>query len=153
MARFVYAIAVMAGLVLSASGPAAGSSDYERTYPPRIMAVTAEARSFYLEFRARDEVGGFGHSYVVLGTVDATGERRETVVAGFMSKGADDDYWGQFGIPVTGTVGVVRLDFTRRPAARFRIGVSKVEYYRVVREIYHLRKTWTTYELLAAELQ
>jgi len=47
-----------------------------------------------------------------------------------------------------GTVGVVRLDFTRRPAARFRIGVSKAEYYRVVREIYHLRKTWTTYELL-----
>ena len=89
-----------------------------------------------------------GHSYVVLGTVDATGEMRETVVAGFMSKGADDDYWGQFGIPVTGTVGVVQLDFTRRPAARFRIVVSKVEYYRVVREIYRLSKTWTTYEVL-----
>jgi hypothetical protein len=148
MARFVCAIAVMIGLVLSASGPTIGSSNYERTYPPRIMAVTAEVRSFYLEFRARADDGGFGHSYVVLGTVEATGEVRETVVAGFMSKGADDDYWDQFGIPVTGTVGVVRLDFTRRPAARFRIVVSKVEYYRVVREIYRLRKTWTTYELL-----
>src|SRR6185503_8351668 len=93
MARLVYAIAVMVGMVLSASGSAAGSSDYERTYPPRIMAVTAEARSFYLEFRARDEDGGFGHSYVALGTVDAIGEMRETVVAGFMSNGSDDDYW------------------------------------------------------------
>jgi hypothetical protein len=48
---------------------------------PAIIAVAAEARSFYVEFRARDEVGGFGHSYVTLGAINAVGEVRETVAA------------------------------------------------------------------------
>jgi hypothetical protein len=107
-----------------------------------------EAKSFYAEFRARNDAGGFGHSYVVLGTVDATGGTRETVVAGFMPKSANDDYWGQFGIPVTGLVGVARSDLIRRPDVRFRIAISKTRYYQVVITVVNLRRTWTTYELL-----
>jgi hypothetical protein len=112
------------------------------------MAVPAEARSFYLEFRARDEVSGFGHSYVALGIIDASGRVRETVVVGFMPKSADDDYWGQFGFPVRGSLGVERLDIVQRPDARFRIPIRRATYFRVVKDIHILRNTWTTYELL-----
>src|SRR5947208_515039 len=113
MARFSI-IALMASLaVLLPLGAEAGSANYERTYPPRIIAPTVEARSFYVEFRARDEVGGFGHSYVTLGAIDAVGEARETVVAGFMPKSANDDYWSRIGVPVIGLVGMVRSDFIR----------------------------------------
>jgi hypothetical protein len=146
MTRLVTAIAIMAVLLPSAAQ--AGSSNYERTYPPRIIAATGPARSFYVEFRARDEAGGLGHSYITLGTIDSMGEARETIVAGFMPKSADDDYLSQFGIPVTGSVGVVRSDLIRRPDIRFRIAVSEVKYDRIVSEIYRLRRTWTTYELL-----
>src|SRR5918912_2499533 len=103
MVRLVSPIALIASLaMLLPLGASAGTGDYERPYPPRIIAVTAEASSFYVEFRARDEDGGFGHSYVTLGSIDANGEVRETVVAGFMPKSADDDYWSQIGVPVTG---------------------------------------------------
>ena len=149
MARFISIIALMARLAMFLPlGAEAGSANYERTYPPRISAVTAEARSFYVEFRARDEVGGFGHSYVTLGIIDAVGEVRETVVAGFMPKSADDEYWSRIGVPVTGLVGMVRSDFIKRPNARFRIAISKAKYYRVLRKIHSLRETWTTYELV-----
>jgi|SRR5581483_1044273 len=149
MVCLVPAIALMASLAIFSSCCAqAGSANYERTYPPRMLAVTGEARSYFVEFRARDEVGGFGHSYVTLGAVEATGKVRETIVAGFMPKSADDDYWGRFGMPVTGSVGVVRSDFTRRPDARFRITISKAAYYRAVSKISRLRWTWTMYELL-----
>jgi len=149
MVRLLSAIGLMVGLaaILPCSA-GAGSSNYERTYPARIGPLTAEAKSFYAEFRARNEAGGFGHSYVVLGTVDATGGTRETVVVGFMPKSASDDYWGQFGIPVTGLVGVARSDLIRRPDVRFRIAISKARYYQVVITIVNLRRTWTTYELL-----
>ena len=149
MAHFLYTIALMVGLtMLLPCAAGAGGSNYEPTYPVRIAAVTTQVRSYYAEFRARHEAGGFGHSYVVLGTVSATGETRETVVAGYMPKSADDDHWGQFGIPVTGLVAVVRSDFTRRPDARLRITVSKARYYQVVSKVISLRRTWTTYELL-----
>jgi hypothetical protein len=149
MVRFSSIVALMASLaMLLPFGAEGGFSSYERTYPPRIIAVTAEARSFYVEFRARDEVGGFGHSYVTLGAINAVGEVRETVIAGFMPKSADDDYWSQMGVPVTGLVGMVRSDFIRRPNARFRIAISEAKYYRVLRKIYSLRETWTTYELV-----
>jgi hypothetical protein len=149
MVCLVPAIALMASLaILSCSCAQAGSANYERTYPPRMLAVTGEARSYFVEFRARDEVGGFGHSYVTLGAVEATGTVRETVVAGFMPKSAADDYWGRFGMPVTGLVGVVRSDFARRPDARFRITIGKSTYHRVMGKISQLRRTWTTYELL-----
>ena len=46
---------------------------------------------------------------------------RQTVVAGFMPMSMIDDQWSQFGLPVTGVVGVVRSDIVRRPDARFRI--------------------------------
>jgi hypothetical protein len=127
---------------------AADAADYEPTSPPRILAVTADARSFYLEFRARNEVGGFGHSYVTLGSIDASGQEHQTVVVGFMPKSADDDYWSKFGLPVVGLVGVSRSDFSQRPDARFRILLSRATYFRVVSEIRGLRKTWTQYELV-----
>lgn len=149
MDRVGPAIAFIAILAMVApSGVEAGSANYERTYSPRIIAVTGEVRSFYMEFRARDEVGGLGHSYVTLGTIDALGVARETVVAGFLPKSADDDYWSQIGIPVAGLVGVARSDFIRRPNARFRIAIGKAKYYRIVSKIHGLRATWTTYELV-----
>ena len=72
---------------------APGSANYEPTYPPRIMPAATDARLFYVEFRAREEAGGFGHSYITLGVVGLNGETRQTVIAGFMPMSMIDDYW------------------------------------------------------------
>jgi hypothetical protein len=150
MTRPIFAISLIAGLImLLPCSSGSGTASYEHTYPARIAGATkSAAKSFYVEFRGRNEAGGFGHSYVVLGAIDSAGESRQTVVAGFMPKDADDDRWGQFGVPVTGLVGVVRSDFVRRPDVRFRVPVSKARYYRVVTKVHRLRGTWTTYQLL-----
>jgi hypothetical protein len=148
MERFTPTIALISSLaMLLPAGAGAGSSTYEPTYPPRIIAATTEARSFYLEFRARED-GAFGHSYVTLGTIDTIGQLRETVVVGFMPKGAEDDRWSKVGIPVTGSVGVSRSDLVRRPNARFRVAINRVTYFRLVHRVRTLRHAWTTYELL-----
>jgi hypothetical protein len=148
MMRFVSTTVVMLSLAtLLPAGAGAGSSTYETTFPPRIIAVTAEARSFYIEFKARDD-GAFGHSYVTLGTMDAIGQLQETVVVGFMPKGAEDDRWSKFGIPVAGSVGVSRSDFVRRPKVHFRVAINRLTYFRLVNKVRALRNTWTTYELL-----
>jgi hypothetical protein len=128
---------------------AANAGDtYEPTHPPRIFAVAADSRSFYLEFRARNEVAGYGHSYVTLGTIDPSGQGHQTVIVGFMPRSADDDYWSKFGLPVTGMLGVTRSDLVRRPDARFRIVINKPMYFRLVSEVRSLRRTWTEYELV-----
>jgi len=116
--------------------------------PPRIVWATTDARSFYVEFRARSETGGFGHAYVTLGMVDSSGQLQQTVAAGFMPQGMRDDFLSQFGVPVAGVVGVVRADLVRRPDVRLRIAISKASYYRIVSRILEMRRTWTTYELL-----
>jgi hypothetical protein len=149
MARVLQLVGLIVTLILLPSlEVGAGTSNYELPLPLRIDWATSDARSFYAEFRARDETGGFGHSYVALGIVDWSGHLRQTVVAGFMPRGMRDDFFSQFGMPVTGVVGVVRADLVRRPDARFRIAVSKANYYRIVRRILEMRRTWTTYELL-----
>jgi len=122
--------------------------NYEPTHPPYIAAVPVDANSFYIEFRARNEVGGFGHSFVTLGTIDAFGHLRRTIVVGFMPKSSDDDYWSQFGLPVAGSVGVTRSDLVRRPDVRFRVAISRAKYQLVVNSISSLRNSWTSYELL-----
>jgi hypothetical protein len=149
MAHFVSRAWLLGSLgLLLATGAEAGNDTYERTQPPRIIAVAADARSFYLEFRARNEVGGFGHSYIALGTVNASGQRRQTVVVGFMPRSTDDDYWSKFGLPVTGRLGVTRSDLLRRPDARFQIAVNESTYLRLVGKVRSLRRTWTQYELV-----
>ena len=149
MMRFLATAWLVGGLALmSCVAAEAGSATYEPTHPPRILAVTEDARAFYLEFRARNEAGGFGHSYVTLGSIDAGDREHETVVVGFMPRSADDDYWSKFGLPVTGLVGVTRSDLLRRPDARFRIALDKATYFRVVSNIRALRGTWTHYELV-----
>ena len=149
VARVLLFLGLVSSLVLAPSlGAGAGSANYEPTYPPRIMPAATDARLFYVEFRAREEAGGFGHSYITLGIVGLNGETRQTVVAGFMPMSMIDDYWSQFGLPVTGVVGVVRSDIVRRPDARFRIAISKANYYRIVSRIQDMRRTWSTYELL-----
>ena len=148
MARFTPAISLVVSLaLLLPAGAGARSATYEPTYPPRIIPVTSEARSFYVEFRARND-GGLGHSYVTLGTLDTIDQARQTLVVGFLPKSADDDHWSRFGIPVTGLVGVTSSDLVRRPAIRFRVAISKATYFRVVNKIRRLRFTWTTYELV-----
>jgi len=150
MARFVSKAWLVSGLgLLLVTGAEAGPDTYEPTYPPRIIAVPETVRSFYVEFRARNEVGGFGHSYATLGTIDASGQRHETVVVGFMPKSADDNFWSKFGLPVTGLVGATRSDLVRRPDARFRIALNRPAYFQLVSEIRSLRKSWTHYELVA----
>ena len=147
MPRALFHFGLMVSLVLPAATNA-GSPSYEPAHAARIVPINWAARSFYAEFRARDEAGGFGHSYVTLGTVDFAGESRQTVVAGFMPRGEMADRWGRFGMPVAGMVGVSRSDFVRRPDARFRIHISEAKYYRVLSKIQEMRRTWTTYELL-----
>jgi len=149
MARVMLLVGLVVSLALLPSyGVDAGSGNYEPPFPPRIAWSTSDARSFYVEFRARDEAGGFGHSYVTLGIVDSSGQLRQTVVAGFMPSRMRDDFWSQFGIPVAGVVGVSRSDLVRRPDVRLRIAISKANYYRIVGRILEMRRTWTTYELL-----
>jgi hypothetical protein len=148
MARLLANAWLLASLVFPVVTAADAADTYEPTSAPRILAVTDDARSFYLEFRARNEVGGFGHSYVTLGSIAASGQEHQTVVVGFMPKSANDDYWSKFGLPVTGLVGVSRSDLLRRPDTRFRIVLDRATYFRVVSEIRSLRKTWTQYELV-----
>jgi hypothetical protein len=149
MVRFVSSwLAVVFALALATSA-SAGGNNYEPTHPPRITAAPADATSFYLEVRARNEVGGYGHTYVTLGAIDASGQGHQTVVVGFMPRSADDDHWSRLGLPVTGWVGLTRSDISQRPNARFRIALDKETYLRVVGEIRNLRKTWTRYELVA----
>ena len=149
MERLVSIGWVVASLAIASStGAFAGNSNYEPTYPPRMIAAAADARSFYLEFRARNHIGGLGHSYVTLGTIDASGKGHQNVVVGFMPKSADDDYWSDFGLPVTGWVGLTLSDLLRRPDARFRVALSKETYSRVVGEIRSARRVWTRYELV-----
>jgi len=148
MAGFVAKAWLLGSLGLLRVTAANAGDTYEPTHLPRIFALPPDARSFYLEFRARNEADGFGHSYVTLGTTDANGQGHQTVVVGFMPRSADDDYWSKYGLPVAGLVGVTRSDLLRRPDARFRIALNKATYFRVVREIRGLRKTWTQYELV-----
>src|SRR5262245_17826742 len=74
------------------------------------FAVAADARSFYLEFRARNETAGFGRCAITLGTIDANGQLRETSIVGFMPRSAENDYRSKFALPVAGLVGITRLD-------------------------------------------
>jgi hypothetical protein len=148
MARFITARLIGSMALLLTTCATAGSGEYEVTHPPRIITARADATAYYLEIRARDEAGGFGHSYVTLGTIDAANHGHQTVVAGFMPKSADDDYWSKFGLPVTGLVGVARSDLIQRADARFRIVINKATYFRVVSEIRRLHDTWTSYELV-----
>ena len=106
MARLITTISIVAQLAMLLNSTAqAGTGNYEPTHPPHIAAVPVDANSFYIEFRARNEVGGFGHSFVTLGTIDAFGHLHRTIVVGFMPKSGDDEYWSQFGLPVAGLVG------------------------------------------------
>jgi hypothetical protein len=87
MASLITTFLIVVNLAMLLNSTAqAGGGNYEPTYPPHIAEVMVEAKSYYIEFRARDEVGGFGHSFVTLGKIDAIGHVRETVVVGFMPK-------------------------------------------------------------------
>src|SRR6476660_2644534 len=130
MTRFYAKFGLTIGLMAALHGTGhAGDSGYEPTHPARIAAAPADARSFFVEFRARSEVGGFGHSYLLLGSVGSSGVTRVTAIAGFMPKGPDDDRWSRFGLPVNGIVGVTRSDLIRRPVVRIRLTVNEATYY------------------------
>src|SRR6476660_155295 len=149
MPHFVSAISLamaLAMFVCQTVQPA--RAEYERTHPFLVLPASLEATAFYVEFRARDEADGFGHSYVTLGSIDTSGGMHQTVVVGFVPKSADDDRWSKFGLPVTGLVGATRSDFASRPRVRFRVVISRTQYFRVLQEIRNRRRTWTTYELV-----
>ena len=148
MAHLAPILSLITAVLLSCQAVATASAHYERAYPPRILAASAAATVFYMEFRAREEAGGYGHSYVTLGEIDASGGTRQTIVAGFLPAGVDSDRWSKVGLPVAGTVGVTRSDIAGQHHARFRVPISRVQYFRVMQYIRHLRRTWTRYELL-----
>ena len=110
--------------------------------------IRTNPRSRRASLRTLPRETRFGHPYITLGTVDASGQRRQTVVVGFMPRSADDDYQSKFGLPVTGMLGVTRSDLLRRPDARFRIAVNESTYLRLVSKVRSLRRTWTQYELV-----
>jgi len=147
--RFYAKLGLTIGLMAALHGTShAGGSGYEPTHPARIAAAPADARSFFVEFRARKELGGFGHSYLLLGSIDSSGVARVTVIAGFMPKGPDDDRWSRLGLPVNGIVGVTRSDLIGQPVARIRLTVNEATYHRLVAQVQSLRRTWGTYEVL-----
>src|SRR5262249_14310315 len=111
-------------------------------------SASVAATAFYIEFRARDEADGYGHSYVTLGEIDASGTARQTIVAGFVPDGADSDRWSKSGLPVAGAVGITRSDIAGPHHARFRVAISRAQYFRTVQTIRHLHRTWRVYELL-----
>ena len=133
-ARAISTACLVASLVLHLPKGASAGSNYEVTHPPHTVAAPAGAESFYLEFRARNEVAGFGHSYVTLGAIDASNHSHQTFVAGFVPRSADDDYWSKFGLPVTGLIGVTRSDLLRQPDARGPGGYDQVETGRVAED-------------------
>jgi hypothetical protein len=102
---------------------------------------------FTSNFAREMKPDGFGHWYVTLGSTDISGRMQQTVVVGFLPKSADDDRLSKFGLPVTGLVGATRSDFAGRPRVRFRVVISRTQYFRVLREIRNLRSTWTMYQL------
>ena len=136
------------GLALLPGRASAGTSTYEQTSPPRITATAPGARAFYIEFRGRSEEGGFGHAYMVLGSVGRDGRQHETTVFGFVPKDADDEFWSQFALPVTGMIGVSQSDFTPSPDVAFRVALTRPQHDQLVRDIAGLQESWTTYLLL-----
>jgi hypothetical protein len=148
MTRLITSLSVAVGLAVVTTAVAADAG-HERIRPPFVTQVVGEAQLFYIEFRARDAKDGFGHSYVTLGAFDARGRRQQTVILGFNTKTADDDYWSLFAVPVTGVVGVTRADLVQQPDVYFRVSLSKSKYDRVVRGIPRLQRDWTMYQLLA----
>jgi hypothetical protein len=148
MPHFVLPIPLAMAMAILACQTVPANAEYERTHPPRILPAAPEATAYYVEFRERDEARGFGHSYVTLGSADGTGRLHQTVVVGFLPRSVDDDRWSKFGLPVTGLVGATRSDFVNNPRVRFRVEISQAQYFRVLREIHNLSRTWTTYQLL-----
>ena len=135
-------------LMLASLDVRAGVGDYETTNPPYINAPRPGPKSYFVEFRGRNEVGGFGHSYVTLGTADAAGHWQRTAIFGFMPKDEDGNFWAQIAVPVSGWIGVTQSDFTTSPDVRFRRKISRAQYKQITSEIQDLQKTWTIYLLL-----
>src|SRR4029079_11186437 len=100
MAHLAPILSLITAVLLSCQAVATASAHYERAYPPRILAASAAAPVFYMECRAREEAGGYGHSYVTLGEIDASGGTRQTIVAGFPPAGPESGRWGQRGVTV-----------------------------------------------------
>jgi hypothetical protein len=135
--------------VVTASAPAlAGGGNYETTRAPYVNSLPDGAHAFYAEFRGRNEDGGFGHAYVVLGARDAAGHRHDSVVFGFVPKGPDDERWSQIAIPVEGLVGVSRSDFSIHPDVRYRVSIRRQDYHRVLRELRTYHSEWRVYALI-----
>jgi hypothetical protein len=134
---------------LTAAAPAAaGNGAYEPTRPPQVTGLPAGAHGFYAEFRGRSEDDGFGHAYIVLGALDAAGNRVDTAVFGFVPKGPEDQRWSGIAVPVEGLVGVSRSDFTQRPDVSFRVPIRRANYQRLVRDLRGLQADWRVYALV-----
>jgi hypothetical protein len=134
---------------LAAAAPTvAGNGAYEPTRPPRVTGLPVGAHGFYAEFRGRSEDGGFGHAYIVLGALDATGNRVDTAVFGFVPKGPEDQRWSGIAVPVEGLVGVSRSDFTQRPDVSFRVPIRRANYQRLVRDLRGFQADWKVYALV-----
>lgn len=124
----------------------AGCNHYEPTRPPLISRSDHTHAALYIDFIARDEIDGYGHSFIVIGSRDTA---NKIVVAGFVPKGAEDDCLSVYAIPVRGMVGVSKSDFSGKHTRRFRVALTPSQFKRALQRIAWARRNWSTYALLA----
>ena len=149
MLRYALKAVTLCCALLGCGGvSAAMAGTWETTYLPYVRPAPAHARSYYIEFRGRSEIAGFGHAFITLGDIDAAGRSQQTAVFGFVPQGDFDQFLSPTALPVQGSISVSLSDFTPHPDVRFRVPISRAQYDRIVGMIGEYRATWTVYELL-----
>ena len=120
---------------------------FEPLQAVHVSPASTAAASYYVEFRGRSEVDGYGHSYITLGYADTGGRSHRTTIFGFVPTTADDQFWSQFAVPVGGTIAVTKSDFTPHPDVRFRAPLTRADYLHITHDLADLQKSWTVYLL------
>ena len=99
---------------------------------------------YFVEFRARDGLTGFGHGYIVYGRLDAQGEVIESQLVGY----SDGDN-GAIHIYVPhATIGPLHKDFTDVPTAIYRRVLTTDQYRALNTKIRDIRRARPPFHML-----
>ena len=95
------------GCVRAGASPASIAADHE---------VSRGHERYFIEFRARDGLTGFGHAYIIYGRLDDRGEVIESHLVGF----SDGDNGAVHLYVPRAAIGPLQKDFTHIPTAVYR---------------------------------
>ena len=140
--------ALLACLAAASLSACSSVDNFEPLQAVHVSPASTAAVSYYVEFRGRSEVDGYGHSYITLGYADTGGRSHRTTIFGFVPTTADDQFWSQFAVPVGGTIAVTKSDFTPHPDVRFRVPLKRADYLRITRDLAASQQSWTVYLLV-----